>query len=268
MLDEARPSEIRRMASVETDVPAEMQDRGKWYGDAADYWKNIPATVNGMLGGYAHISPTDIKDSKKFLKNFLELPDECDEKKPAKVRRIEPSSTNGTPSTEKIKPSIALDCGAGIGRVTKNLLLPLFDTVDMVEQNPDFLEKAKAYLGEKKDRIGNFFPQGLQDFKPEEGRYSVIWCQWVLGHLTDDDFVDFFERCQSGLSPGGLICVKENITKTGVDMDSEDSSVTRSDGKLKELFSKSSLTVIKEEVQKNFPGELYRVKMYAMKPKS
>lgn len=35
-------------------------------------------------------------------------------------------------------------------------------------------------------------------------------------------------RCQSGLSPGGLICVKENITKTGVDLDSEDSSVTRS----------------------------------------
>lgn len=38
------------------------------------------------------------------------------------------------------------DCGAGIGRVTKNLLLPLFDTVDMVEQNPDFLQKAKDYL--------------------------------------------------------------------------------------------------------------------------
>ena len=30
--------------------------------------------------------------------------------------------------------------------MTKNLLLPLFDTVDMVEQNPEFLEKAKDYL--------------------------------------------------------------------------------------------------------------------------
>lgn len=27
------------MASVESDVPTEMQDKGKWYGDAADYWK-------------------------------------------------------------------------------------------------------------------------------------------------------------------------------------------------------------------------------------
>ena len=30
---------ISRMASAEGDVPAEMQDRGKWYGDAVDYWK-------------------------------------------------------------------------------------------------------------------------------------------------------------------------------------------------------------------------------------
>lgn len=255
------------MATSDADVPEEMQDRGRWYGDAADYWKKIPATVNGMLGGYAHISPTDIKDSKKFLKNFLELPEEHKEK-PAKLRRIEPSPTVNNSSTAKIKPSIALDCGAGIGRVTKNLLLPLFDTVDMVEQNPDFLEKAKDYLGEKKERIGHFHSKGLQDFKPETGRYSVIWCQWVLGHLTDDDFVDFFERCQSGLTPGGLICVKENITKSGVDLDSEDSSVTRSDNKLKELFSKSSLTVVQEETQKNFPSELYGVKMYALRPKT
>lgn len=35
----------------------------------------------------------------------------------------------------------------------------------------------------------------------------------------------------------------------------------RSDEKLRELFSKSSLTVIKDEVQTNFPTELYVVKM-------
>lgn len=27
------------MASTDTDVPAEMEDRGAWYGHAADYWK-------------------------------------------------------------------------------------------------------------------------------------------------------------------------------------------------------------------------------------
>ena len=39
-----------------------------------------------------------------------------------------------------------LDCGAGIGRVSKRLLLPLFSEVDLLEQNPTFLEKAKTYL--------------------------------------------------------------------------------------------------------------------------
>ena len=38
------------------------------------------------------------------------------------------------------------DCGAGIGRVSKRLLLPLFERVDLVEQNPEFLERAKTYI--------------------------------------------------------------------------------------------------------------------------
>ena len=40
----------------------------------------------------------------------------------------------------------ALDCGAGIGRVSKRFLLPLFQEVDLLEQNSAFLEKAKTYL--------------------------------------------------------------------------------------------------------------------------
>ena len=35
----------------------------------------------------------------------------------------------------------------------------------------------------------------------------------------------------------------------------------RLDSRLKELFSKSSLMVIREEMQKNLPSELYGVKM-------
>lgn len=37
--------------------------------------------------------------------------------------------------------------------------------------------------------------------------------------------------------------------------------LSRSDSRLKELFSKSSLMVIREEMQKNLPSELYGVKM-------
>lgn len=47
----------------------------------------------------------------------------------------------------------ALDCGAGIGRVTKLLLQRHFSKVDLVEQNPAFLKEAKSYLGPSK-KIG------------------------------------------------------------------------------------------------------------------
>lgn len=39
-----------------------------------------------------------------------------------------------------------MDCGAGIGRVTKNLLINHFESVDLLEQNPKFIETAKTYL--------------------------------------------------------------------------------------------------------------------------
>lgn len=79
--------------------------------------------------------------------------------------------------------SCALDCGAGIGRITKRLLLPLFRVVDMVDVTEDFLVKAKTYLGEEGKRVRNYFCCGLQDFSPEPHSYDVIWIQWVIGEL-------------------------------------------------------------------------------------
>ena len=93
-----------------------------------------------------------------------------------------------------------LDCGAGIGRVSKNLFLPLFDKVDMVELNGDFIEQAKTEFAALPDgsKLDRCFVSGLQDFTPHPGEYDVIWSQWVLGHLTDDHLVEFFRRCKTG----------------------------------------------------------------------
>lgn len=77
--------------------------------------------------------------------------------------------------------SCALDCGAGIGRISKRLLLPLFTTVDLVDVTQEFLDQAKVYLGEEGRKVGNYICKGLQDFVPESGRYDVIWIQWVIG---------------------------------------------------------------------------------------
>ena len=37
--------------------------------------------------------------------------------------------------------------------------------------------------------------------------------------------------------------------------------VFRSDDNFKELFAKTGMVLVKEEVQRNFPSEIYRVKM-------
>ncbi|KAJ8983419.1 hypothetical protein NQ317_005884 [Molorchus minor] len=42
-----------------------------FYSDGANYWSEIPATVDGMLGGFGFISQTDIKGSKMFLKQLF-----------------------------------------------------------------------------------------------------------------------------------------------------------------------------------------------------
>ena len=67
---------------------------------------------------------------------------------------------HGTTSTILLLPPT--DCGSGIGRVTKRLLLPLFTAVDMVEQNEAFLEKSKLYLGEAGNRVERKIAKGLQ----------------------------------------------------------------------------------------------------------
>ncbi|KAL4206573.1 DUF858-domain-containing protein [Rhizopus microsporus] len=216
----------------------------EWYTDAQNYWKNVPPTIDGMLGGFQMIDPIDVKGSLEFIKEYVE---------------------KGIINTE-----YACDCGAGIGRVTKNFLLRVpFAKVDLVEQTESFVEQAKtSYLAKEieQGKIGHVFCQGLQDFTPEEGKYDLIWCQWVLGHLTDEHFVDFFKRCIKGLKPNGLIGVKENNASKEALFDDEDSSVTRRNEELKKLFAEAGLKVIKEDVQKGLPAGLFAVRMYMLKP--
>ena len=44
----------------------------------------------------------------------------------------------------------ALDCGAGIGRVTKHVLLQRYEAVDLVEPSKVQLSKAKGYINDER----------------------------------------------------------------------------------------------------------------------
>uniref|UniRef100_M1B7Q6 Alpha N-terminal protein methyltransferase 1 n=1 Tax=Solanum tuberosum TaxID=4113 RepID=M1B7Q6_SOLTU len=45
-------------------------------------------------------------------------------------------------------------------------------------------------------KVANFYCVPLQEFTPDAERYDVIWVQWCIGHLADDDFIAFFKRAK------------------------------------------------------------------------
>ena len=166
-----------------------------------------------MLGGYEALSPSDALGSLKFLEEFVT----------GAPPRIQHRRVLGTPPTAMFAPwlcgpdssraaSAVADCGAGIGRVSREVLLRVFNRGDLVEVNPKFVEQAKRCVGTTRartllglwlgstwenacvggrsrdltdGRLERFICSGLQDFTPEAGRYDAIWSQWVLGHLHD-----------------------------------------------------------------------------------
>lgn len=221
----------------------EAQKDPSFYTNAAAYWEKVPPTVNGVLGGFERISSTDIKGSDSFLKQIFKLKDP-----PGHGR--------------------AVDCGAGIGRITKHLLQRHFGKVDLVEQCTQFLDTAKENFKLSK-KIGEYYCIGLQNFLPIPKHYDVIWCQWVLGHLNDDDLEAFFRRLIDSLKPNGVIVVKENFSGSGeVEFDIKDSSVIRPQELLLNILDRAGLNVMKNIQQRNFPKGLYEVRMICLRPKN
>ena len=110
-----------------------------WYSRAFNYWEseaNCPVTDDGVLGGYGKLTPMDVKGSNQFLDELVALrPELCFD--------------------------VAADCGAGIGRVSKNLLLHRFARVDLIEQSPRLTKAAPAYIGPDSSRAACIC-QGLQ----------------------------------------------------------------------------------------------------------
>ena len=104
------------------DTPEELwaaaRERGGelgWYTRAVGYWDKQEASDNGVLGGFGHVSETDVADSRAFLLKAF------------------PRAGGARRAADAAAPLVALDCGAGVGRVSEQLLLHLFDEVDLVE---------------------------------------------------------------------------------------------------------------------------------------
>ena len=171
------------------------------------YWDRQEASYDGVLGGHGHVSDADIRESRAFLRAALG---------PERFDAAEAACGSGGSAAAASPPGLALtaaDCGAGVGRVSEELLLRVCAVVDLVEPSETMIEGARRRLllssgspggGEKKKKKpwggepGQFLRVGLQGFEPAAGRYDVIWVQWAMLYLTDGEregkrfFVFFF----------------------------------------------------------------------------
>ena len=220
-------------------------DKSEWYDRATQYYEeNCAETIDGVLGGFASISDLDLEGSRAFVKQVEQL-------------------RNGW----KWSVGAAAECGAGIGRVSKGLLLPLgVPRCDLEESSPRLISAAPEYIGPEASRC-RFYCQGLQDWTPAKSSYSIIWVQWVFCYLADDDAVNFLRRCGDALVDGGVICLKENsCDDTDFVLDRDDASVTRSVPYLLHLIKQAGLRVVLQQQQTNFPEEIFPVPMIALEP--
>ena len=228
----------------------------EWYEKGVKYWASAPATVDGVLGGYGRVAGTDALGSLAFAGRALK-------------HLLAGGSSRGGGAEAGRGRLAAADCGAGMGRVTRDVLSKLFDEVTLVEPVGKLLDQARVELGPLAGE-GNgakefhFEELGLEAFRPPAGSLDVVWIQWCIGHLTDADMVAFLERCKEALRPGGRIVVKENNCREGFQVDKEDSSVTRSDAYFRELFRHSGLELFHCEAQGGLPKELFAVRMYCL----
>ena len=179
------------------------------------------------------------------------------------------------PACAPYTQSDCADTGAGVGRVTEQLLLHHFGTVDVLEPSGHLLDKARTVLSDPAafgapagHRADHFFQQGLETFAPQPGRYDCIWVQWCLLYLTDEDVIAFLRRAAAGLRAGGLLVIKENICGHGFVVDRDDSSLTRSSAYLLNLFERAEMAVVYNVRQKGMPQELFEVRMMVLKPRA
>lgn len=116
----ASPSPPSNARTTDTDNNQETtineQRIALWYKAGRDYWASTTTDVNGVLGGQAHVHSMDINASLRFLNRVMKK--------------------------YNISSNRCLDCGAGIGRITRDLLINRFDICDLLEQDIAMLKVA------------------------------------------------------------------------------------------------------------------------------
>ena len=251
-----KDSEGRAFATVGEFWARCAEEASGWYATAGEHWRGESGDLAGMLGGLDAVHDADLKASRRFLDELLPSAE------------AEEEGGGAAAAAAPVIDGVALDCGAGIGRVSEAVLLPRFRLVELLEAEPSFLEAARASLPAA--RVQAMHASGLQQFAPAAGvAYAAVWVQWVLNYVTDADLVGFLRRAAAALRRDGVLVVKESVARRrggGFYADLGECSITRTDAHFRRLFGEAGLAVHASCRQPGMPRGLFPVRMYALRP--
>ena len=138
-------------------------------------------------------------------------------------------------------------------------------------------DQARKDLAWAGPRVERFICETMQEFHPEAGRYDLVWIQWCIGSLTDDDLVEFLKRIRASLADGGVIVIKDNVVDTkdfdpgeleagAYLVDYDDNSVIRKRPLLRAIFERCALKVIADAPSRLGRDDLHPVHAFALVP--
>jgi protein N-terminal methyltransferase len=119
-------------------MEGEFKDKDQWYNNCKDFWGKSESSVQGVMIGNDHVQEADIKASCELLEGLIK--------------------------TKKLNPDKVLDCGAGIGRVTNNVLVKYFTECDLLEQDEKFIQFSKEFFSNE-PKVKNYFQNSIQNFE-------------------------------------------------------------------------------------------------------
>jgi len=228
----------------------ESKSKTDWYEIRKKHWESKEATLKSVLGGWEETHLPDIKCSNELI--------------------------NGLILTNQLNPEYALDCGAGIGRVTNNVLINFFNNIDMFEKNEKFVEKCKEMF-KNIPKIKNIYLSSLEQFDFKH-KYDLIWIQWCLENLEDEDLIPFLKKCKDNLCENGKIIVKENyyffdnsednndknLHYINYEYSKEDFSKQRLDSFYINLFINMGFKIINHFINPNWPNKIMPLIVYVL----
>ena len=223
-----------------------MESEKDWYKIRKKHWEEKEATLESVLGGWEDTNLPDIKCSNELL--------------------------NGLILTKKLNNNSALDCACGIGRVTQFVLCNFFNEIDLFEKDEKFVNKTKEIFKYNK-KVKNIFCCGIENFEFKR-KYDLIWIQWTLENLEDNDLIPFLNKCKNNLNDNGIIVIKENYYYEDNNNNSEhnkkfeyskeDFSKQRLDIFYINLFINNGFKIIHYFINPNWPENIMPLIVYVL----